>query len=99
MFSYSKIKKDDNNKKSKVWNKIYYYFEDNILSPGQMKNCPNCDKRVILSYPTTTCSFCKNVFSNNVSPRINSVDITTIPPAYRNPSSSTAAMFLVFSQL
>ena len=52
-----------------ICNKIYYYIEDTIF-PGMMISCPNCSKRIILSFPNTTCTFCNNVFrnSNNIKP-------------------------------
>jgi len=53
--------KKDKNTISKIINKVGYFVEDTI-SPGRMCNCPKCEERIILSYPTTTCGYCKYVF-------------------------------------
>lgn len=51
---------------SNIVNNIFYYIED-IFYPGRMKTCPNCTKRTIASFPTTTCLHCNIVFANNTN--------------------------------
>ena len=33
-----------------------------------MVKCPNCDKKIIRSYPTTTCTYCQTAFQNKIEP-------------------------------
>lgn len=42
---------------------VGYITQDNI-----MVKCPNCEKKIIRSYPTTTCTYCQTVFQNKIEP-------------------------------
>jgi hypothetical protein len=51
---------------------IYDWFQDYF--DETTKNCPNCNKRTILSYPTTICGHCQTIFANK----------TKLKPMYSN---------------
>ncbi len=40
----------------------------NITQDNIVVDCPNCEKKLIRSYPTTTCTYCQNVFQNKIKP-------------------------------
>lgn len=42
-------------------------FTQDWLTYGRMARCPNCDHRIILSYPYTQCVKCQNRFRNDVT--------------------------------
>lgn len=46
---------------SQIDEHIQNYFDYGLIS-----NCPNCNSRTILSYPTTQCTKCQNRFTNDI---------------------------------
>jgi len=56
-----------------------YITPDNIMG-----ECPNCDKKIIRSYPTTTCTYCQTVFQNKIEPIRKHITYKAVYPSQPN---------------
>ena len=57
----------------------------NITQDNMVVDCPNCDKKIIRSYPTTTCTYCQNVFQNKIEPVRKHITYKSIGPEPSGP--------------
>lgn len=45
-----------------------FSFNDCMNTNNTIGKCPQCKKKNMLSYPTTTCTHCETVYENNIKP-------------------------------